>query len=1435
MPQPLEAGSHASNESISVETSSTTEEENDAAFDLAEFLQQGILERRSTAGGAAKGLGACFENLTVKGTTSSSSQVRTVPTAILGTFGPDLYHIVTDMIPALRIGSSLTRDLIHDISGTVNAGEMMLVLGRPGAGCSTFLKSIANDRASYAAVQGEVHYGLLSAEQQGKYYRGEVVYNEEDDCHFPTLTVSQTLQFALENKTRKRDRWSIPTILGSFLELLGMPHVKETVVGNEFVRGVSGGERKRVSIAETMATKASVVCWDNSTRGLDANTALEFARALRTMTDISHRTTMVTLYQAGESLYQLMDKVLLIEEGRMLYQGPASEAKAYFEDLGFLCHPRQTTADFLTSVCEASARQFQPGREQSTPKTVAELEKAFRASSHYKRVLENVEAYKMMTKETQTEHHDRFEKTVHSCNKTVSKRSVYTVSFLKQVLTCTKREAWLVWGDKASLATKIFTIVANSLIVGSLFYGKPPDTSSAFTKGSTAFFSIVFLGWLQMTELMPAVSGRPIINRHTQYAFYRPSAVVIARVLLDLLLVLPMTILFGIVVYFLAQLDVEAGKFFIYLLFVYSATICLTALYRMFAALSPTIDDAVRFGGTGKFLRDLLPWFRTLTHSYSIEHYDSLLWPDLIKNSIWFGWLYYLNPIAYGFEALLTNELSNREMECSEADLVPRGPNTSQEYQGCSLPGSRIGSTEVSGADYLASSLSYSRKHLWPAFGVVIAYTVLYILITAIATETFKFSGNGGGALVFKSKGRASVQQPSLKDADLEASEKSPEPTVSKTERIFNFEDVTYEVPYGGGTRRLLNGITGYVKPGSMIALMGSSGAGKTTLLNTLAQRQKTGVVTGKMLVNGSPLPSDFKRMAGFCEQMDLHDESSTILEAFEFSALLRQGRDVSTSEKILNLLELADIQDALISSLTVEQKKRVTIGVELAAKPDLLLFLDEPTSGLDSQAAGSIVRFLRKLCDDGQAIICTIHQPSSQLLEQFDGILALGPGGNTLYNGPVGQNGSVVVQYFAERGFPCPPAKNVAEFVLETAMQPSLLNGKLIHWGDEWRKSDEASRIRKEIETFSVSQPPVVTQQSNFDYAMPTAYQSWLLTRRLFIQYWRDPSYYYSRLFVNVILGIFNGFTFWQLGSSVASMQNRMFTVALIALIPPVIVNSVVPKFYQNRALWETRELPSRIYGYMAFCTANIVCEIPIAIISGTIYWLLWYFPVGFSSSPSTAGYVYLMTIMFSLFQASWGQWICAFAPSYAVVSNLLPFFFVMVNLFNGVFVPYNDFPVFWKYWMYYVNPIMWWIRGVLSATLPGSPVKCTDSELANFNPPPGMTCAEYAGNFVSEIVKAGYLASPNATFDCGYCPYKDGQEYMETLNVKVGEKWKCFGIFLAFTIVNWVLVYFLIYTVRIRRWTFAMGLVFGYIQGLWRFGCRVFNKPEKNDRSVV
>jgi ATP-binding cassette subfamily G (WHITE) protein 2 (SNQ2) len=264
---------------------------------------------------------------------------------------------------------------------------------------------------------------------------------------------------------------------------------------------------------------------------------------------------------------------------------------------------------------------------------------------------------------------------------------------------------------------------------------------------------------------------------------------------------------------------------------------------------------------------------------------------------------------------------------------------------------------------------------------------------------------------------------------------------------------------------------------------------------------------------------------------MDLHDGTATIREALEFSAILRQDRNVPRQEKIdyvdkiIDLLELHSIQDALVSSLGVEQKKRLTIGVELAAKPNLLLFLDEPTSGLDSNSAYSIVRFLKKLAAAGQAIVCTIHQPSSVLIQQFDMILALNPGGNTFYFGPVGENGKDVIKYFGDRGVQCPPNKNVAEFILETAAKPIKREGRKIDWNDEWKNSSNNSDVLKEIERIKSerSQKTSESKDEGTEFAAPVWLQTTMLTKRVFTQYWRDPSYLYGKLFVAVIVGIFN------------------------------------------------------------------------------------------------------------------------------------------------------------------------------------------------------------------------------------------------------------------------------------------------------------------------
>jgi ABC-type multidrug transport system ATPase subunit len=256
---------------------------------------------------------------------------------------------------------------------------------------------------------------------------------------------------------------------------------------------------------------------------------------------------------------------------------------------------------------------------------------------------------------------------------------------------------------------------------------------------------------------------------------------------------------------------------------------------------------------------------------------------------------------------------------------------------------------------------------------------------------------------------------------------------------IFTWRDLCYDIPVKGGQRRLLDHVCGWVKPGTLTALMGVSGAGKTTLLDVLAQRVTIGVVTGDMLVNGSTLPASFQRQTGYVQQQDLHLATSTVREALRFSAMLRQPKHVSKAEKyayvdqVITMLNMNDFAEAVVGTpgegLNVEQRKLLTIGVELAAKPRLLLFLDEPTSGLDSQSAWSICAFLRKLANNGQAVLSTIHQPSAVLFQQFDRLLFLAKGGKPVYFGEIGEQSRTLLSYFERNGArSCLPSENVSQ-----------------------------------------------------------------------------------------------------------------------------------------------------------------------------------------------------------------------------------------------------------------------------------------------------------------------------------------------------------------------------------------------------------------------
>ncbi|KAI4120948.1 MAG: hypothetical protein LQ338_006657 [Usnochroma carphineum] len=1357
-------------------------------------------------------VGLVFKNLTVKGMGLGAALQPTLSDPFLG-----LPRLLARLFARGKSATSKPpiRTILNDFTGCVRPGEMLLVLGRPGSGCSTFLKVLANQRFGFESIDGDVTYGGSDAKEMSKHYRGEIVYNPEDDLHYATLSVKRTLEFALKTRTPGKESRNegesrsdyVKEFLRVVAKLFWIEHTLGTKVGDEYVRGVSGGEKKRVSIAEAMITRASTQCWDNSTRGLDASTALEYVESLRTLTNMAHISTCVALYQAGESLYKWFDKVVLIDEGRCLYYGLTRHAAAYFEGLGFERPARWTTADFLTSVTDPHERKIREGFADRIPRSAQQFEDAYRNSDAYKH---NVEDVRDLEQELEAQRRERLEN-----RSKATKEKNYTLPFHKQAIECTHRQFLIMFGDQLTLGGKWGGILFQALIVGSLFYNMPQTSAGVFPRGGVLFFMLLFNALLALAELTAAFSSRPILLKHKSFSFYRPSAYAIAQTVVDLPLVLVQVLIFDIVVYWMSGLGRTASQFFISVLILFVQTLSMYSFFRAIGSLVASLDVATRI--TGVAIQALVV-------------YTGYLIPPS-KMHPWFKWLIWINPVQYGFEALMANEFYNQNIQCVPPNLVPQGPNVAPQYQSCTLQGSRPGSTTVSGADYIRTAFTYERAHLWRNFGIITAFWVFFVVLTMIGMELQKPNAGGGAVTIFKrgqapksvaramDKGndaedeeKAGAADPKLSHEDSSGSESGqPVTGVAKNDSVFTYQNVNYTIPYGKGERRLLADVQGYVRPGRLTALMGASGAGKTTLLNTLAQRINFGVVTGDFLVDGRPLPRSFQRATGFAEQMDVHEPTATVREALRFSALLRQPKEVPIAEKydycerIIDLLEMRSIAGATIGKigegLNQEQRKRVTIGVELASKPELLLFLDEPTSGLDSGAAFNIVRFLRKLADSGQALLVTIHQPSSVLFEHFDELLLLKSGGRVVYHGPLGKDSRHLIDYFERNGAKkCEPSANPAEYMLEAigAGDPNY-RGK--DWGDVWATSPEHEARSHEIQEMIAERRDAPTSSKTDDtreYAMPLVTQVYTVVHRCFVSYWRTPDYMIGKFVLHIFTGLFNSFTFYHVGNSQIDMQSRLFSIFMTLTISPPLIQQLQPKFLGFRNIYQSREANSKIYSWVAFVTGAILPELPYSILAGTLYFICWWFPaLGRGATPFATGYTWMMMMLFELFYVGFGQAIAAFAPNELLASILVPLFFLFVVSFCGVVVPFAALPHFWRSWMYYLTPFRYILEGWLGVAVHNRPVKCASSEFARFSAPPGQTCESYTQQF---IAMAGGYVQTGANGMCEFCQYKNGDEFARGFNVMYSNKWMDYGVFWAFCIFNFIVVF-------VASWLFLGG----------------------------
>ncbi|OQD89391.1 hypothetical protein PENANT_c002G07605 [Penicillium antarcticum] len=1255
-------------------------------------------------------------------------------------------------------------DILHGFEGLVNAGEMLLVLGPPGSGCSTLLKTIAGRMEGLTlGDQVMMNYRGVSSKEMQTYFRGEAIFAGENDVHFPMLSVGDTLSFAAHARAPrelpaglKAGEFSM-LVRDAIMAMFGISHTANTVVGNDFIRGISGGERKRVSIAEALLSDAALQCWDNSTRGLDSANAIEFCRTLRTATELLQSTVLVSLYQAPQEAYDLFDKVTVLYEGRQIFFGQASEARAYFEDLGFECPDRQTTPDFLTSMTSPKERLVRPGFENKAPRTAVEFEKTWNNSQQKKQLTLQIEAYQVKYS-LAGECLDEFvaSRTAQQASGQRMK-SPYTLSYMQQISLCLWRGWKRLFADPSLTYIQLGGNTIMALVLGSIFFNLHSDTNSFYGRGGLIFFALLLSAFSSVLEILTLYEQRPIVEKHNQFALYHPSAEAVASMLTDIPYKVLNTLCFNLTLYLMANLRREAGPLFFFLFVAFLSTMVTSSLFRTIASVSRTMSQA------------MVPAALLVL---GLIMYTGFTMPTMYMPG-WSRWMAYVNPLSYAFESLMINEFYGRNFSCSV--VIPSGPDYSTigiNNQACAEVGNKPGSTTIQGDVYIIDKFQYYLSNKWRNVGILIAFWVVFTVTYLAATELLNMAKSKGEVLIFRrshfvDKG-STLRMADINDKEALGAEMATvvhsavaadetQAFSSHEGKIFQWKDVCYDIKIKGEFRRILDHVDGWVQPGTLTALMGVSGAGKTTLLNVLANRVTTGVVTGTMFVDGKPSDASFQRKTGYVQQQDVHLSTCSVRESLNFSALLRQPANVSQHEKlgyvdeVIRLLEMEEYADAIIGipgeGLNIEQRRRLTIGIELAAKPELLLFLDEPTSGLDSQTSWAICQLLKRLARSGQAILCTIHQPSAVLFQQFDNLLLLAKGGQTVYFGEIGEDSAT-----------------------------------LIH------KSNKGS------------------------YAASFLVQWWLVQNRVAAQYWRTPSYIYSKIaltvasvsifqiessyvgshkhisyltHVHLLQALFIGFSFYHAPNTIQGLQNQMYAVMMLLSMFGQLSEQIIPQFINQREVYEARERPSKIYDWKVLILSNLVIEIFWNTLMAGLAYFCWYYPIGLYQNASSTdeaisrgALAFLFIWEFMMFTSTFTHILIAGIDSAESAGSVGNICYMLCISFCGILVKKVSLPGFWTF-MYYISPFTWLASGLLSTGVANTEIMCASNEYVNFLPPAGQSCASYMASYIFSY--GGYLVDPNNTEHCEFCQLSNTNEYLSTVNIRYEDRWRNFGIVLG------------------------------------------------------
>ncbi|MBA0658476.1 hypothetical protein Goklo_010679 [Gossypium klotzschianum] len=1130
---------------------------------------------------------------------------------------------------------------------------MTLVLGPPGAGKTTFLQALAGRLDQDLRSSGRITY--CGYEMSEFIPQRTCAYIGHHDVHHGEMTVRETLDFSgrclgvgtryeilKELSKREKEAGIKPDpeidafmkaiamagqrtslVTDYVLKILGLEMCSDTLVGDDMRRGISGGEKKRLTTGEMLVGPAKAFFMDEISTGLDSSTTYQICKFMRQMVHIMDVTMVISLLQPAPETYDQFDHLILLSEGQIVYQGPTQGVLEFFEYMGFKCPERKGVADFLQEVTSKKDQQqywFRKDQPYSYV-TVSEFVQGFN-SFHIGQQLES-------------DLRVPYDRSVARHPALVTEK--YGISNWQLFRACFAREWLLMKRNSFVYIFKTVQITIMSLIAMTVFFikemhaGDLEDGSKFF---GALFYSLINVMFNGMAELAMTIFRLPVFYKQRDFLFYPPWAFSLSIWIIKI----PLSLL-------------ESGIW-----------ICLTYYTIGFAPAASRFIAAV---GRTQVIANTLGTFTLL-----------------------------MVFVLGGF-------IVARALRDSKAIVVDENENTNKKE---SSSGKNIPGTDLPVRNSLDATNITGRP---TGRGMVLPFKPLSLAFNHVSYSVDMPSE-------MKSQG---VEEDHLK---------------------------------------LLRNVSGAFRPGILTALVGVTGAGKTTLMDVLAGRKTEGYIEGNISVSGYPKnQATFTRVSGYCEQNDIHSPHVTVYESLLYSAWLRLSSEVDTKtrkmfiEEVMELIELKPLRGAIVGlpgvdGLSTEQRKRLTIAVELVANPSII-FMDEPTSGLDARAAAIVMRTVRNTVDTGRTVVCTIHQPSIDIFESFDELLLMKRGGQIIYAGPLGRNSHNLVQYFeAIPGVPkIKEGYNPATWMLEITA-PAVENQLNADFAEIYAESSLYQRNQEIIEELSRPVPGSEDLHFPTKYSLPFLSQCKVCFLKQHWSYKRNPRYNAIRFFITIVVGILFGLIFWNKGQQIAKQQDvlnflgAMYSaVFFLGAVNASTVQGVVAVertvFYRERAAGMYSEFPYalaqvKMINYVhwsnlmtefklkylirpslildleslspPYFVVQVAIEIIYTAIQTAIYVALLYLMIGYEWKASNFLWFYYYITASYVYFTLYGMMVIALTPGAQVAAIVMSFFLSLWNIFSGFLIPRPLIPVWWR-WYYWATPVAWTLYGLITSQL--------------------------------------------------------------------------------------------------------------------------------------